>query len=111
MKKDYKEIFYLIIMIVAFETVALSSIKLYNITQSTYFLILSMIFYTFICISLSVIFKYETIGVTVAIWSALSVILSLIISKYFFNEQINMYELIGILFVIVGIFIIYYEHL
>jgi multidrug transporter EmrE-like cation transporter len=100
--KEYN--LYLIILLVALlEALAQCSIYYSNVSKNDAFFILGIFFY--VCVSFAVYkaYHYKGIGMVNAIWSAIVIVLLLIVGVLLFKEKISTQEFIGIAFIIIGI--------
>jgi len=73
------------------------------------FYIFAVFFYSIVCYLLLQTYKYKGMGIVNVIWSGLSILVILSSSVAFFGEKITTMDKIGIVFVIVGIFLILFE--
>lgn len=97
----------LLLIIILCEAFALYCIKKYSYNDNlTYLLILSMILYAIIPIFLYKILKHGTgIGILNTIWNITSTCYGLFIGMVLFSETITFQQKIGIIFGIIGIFL------
>jgi len=93
----------LIFAIVFAESIAQYNIKKYQEIPDTYYYILGILFYSIIVFLLNKSYKETSMGLTQILWSGFSCISILIIGKYFFGEEIDKYEWLGICLILLGV--------
>lgn len=96
----------LLLTVVILETIALTCIKSYNINKNKAIFIIAILSYITICFLVKELLKQKIISVLVAMWSGLSIILSTLISIYYFKEKKNIMVFVGVFMVLIGIVII-----
>ncbi len=95
---------YLIILLVAIlEAFAQSSIYYANVSNNNLYFILGILFYIGVSFAVYTAYNYKGVGMVNAIWSAIDIVLLLIVGVVLFKEQISVQEYIGIAFIIIGI--------
>lgn len=95
---------YLIILFVAScEALAQSTIYYSNVSKNNIYLMLGIILYIFVAFAIYQAYNYKGVGMVNAIWSAISIILLIMIGLFIFNENISTQEYVGIIFIILGI--------
>lgn len=92
-----------------FEVISQMLIKRYSISKKLSDLVIAMIMYCIICWYLYQLYSYKAVGVVQALWSGLSIILSLVIGMYMFNEQVTHKDWMGVVLIIAGILLLF-EH-
>jgi len=109
MKKEF--VLLIIILLISFcELLGQSCLKyLHNNGNKPQFYIFAILFYSLVCYLLLQSYKYKGMGIINVIWSGLSILVILSSSIAFFGEKITTIDKIGIIFVIVGIFLILFE--
>ena len=101
----------LILFIVSAEACAQYFLKKCKVEQQMHFFIISVFFYILVCFGLYNVYKYRSMGIVNLLWSCISIVTMLAIGSVFFNEAINMYDIIGVVFVFIGFgFIFLYGH-
>jgi multidrug transporter EmrE-like cation transporter len=98
-----KYLIILVILISLIEGFSQYFIKKYTLENKLEFFALALIGYCFVCYLLTLTYKYSTMGIANALWSALSVITIITVGYTFFNETLKNLEIIGIIFVILGV--------
>lgn len=107
-KKDTSIIIGIIILfIVCCEAIAQCCIKHCNLTKKIEFYILGVFFYSLVCYGLYNLYAYKDMGIINLIWSCLSIITIIVVGIVFFHETINIYDIIGIILCIIGLFFIF----
>lgn len=71
--------------------------------------VFAVVFYSIICYLLLESYKYKGMGIVNVIWSGLSILVILSSGMIFFGEKITTMDKIGVIFVVIGIFLILYE--
>ena len=105
-------IFWIIIFIVLLEASAQYCIKRSNIDKNVNWFCGGLMLYALVSLSLFFSYNYSQMGLVNAIWSAFSVLLIILIGIYMYHETINSYDILGILFIVIGIFLIFiYGHM
>ena len=106
-----KELAFFIIVIALSEAVAQYSVKKYTLNKNFLYFIVAILGYTSVCYLLSLSYKHSTIGVTNALWSATSVVTILTLGYFAFGESLKKLEMIGIMFVILGVGLINFNNI
>lgn len=100
----------LIVLISICELIGQSCLKYLHINSEEYhYFLYAVIFYGFVCFLLLQSYKYKGMGIINVLWSGISILVIIFASVMMFNEQITLYDKIGILFVIIGMFLILFE--
>ncbi len=97
----------ILLFIVASETTAQYCIKKCKTTHQWYFLLLAVLMYAFVCIGLYKAYDYKTMGMANLMWSCMSIITIALVGIIYFHEKITFYDLLGVVFVFIGMFLIY----
>jgi len=101
----------IISLIVIVETTAQYHIKKSKITNNLMYLLVAVLCYMVICGLLHKCYDYDDMGMTNLIWSVLSIVSIMIVGHLAFKEQINGFDLFGILLCIIGLYFIFiYGH-
>ena len=95
----------LIIAIVIFETMAISCVKEYHISNKTCYFCYAVILYGIVCYLLHQSFYFTTMGMTNVIWSGLSVFMVTIFGVLFFKERVHMHDILAGCLITAGIII------
>lgn len=96
-----------LLFIVLSESTAQFCIKKCKTTQKWYFLGLAVIMYGFVCLGLYKVYDYKTMGIVNLMWSCMSIVAIALVGIIYFHEKITFYDLLGVVFVFVGFFLIY----
>ena len=105
-KQYFDKLIFFIILIVTFETMAISCVKEYHNNHKTRYFILAIFLYSIVCYLLHQSFYYSTMGITNIIWSGLSVFLVTLAGVFFFREKIHLHDLLAGLLITTGIVIL-----
>lgn len=96
--------------IVAFEAGAQYCIKRSKTADAenkTSFFLFAVLLYALVCGCLSRSYEYQTMGLVNAVWSAASVLAIVSIGVVAYHETLTKTDSAGILFIIVGVFLIF----
>jgi multidrug transporter EmrE-like cation transporter len=96
-------IYVIIFLVSCFEALAQSCIYYSHYTKNNIYLVLAIGFYICVCFTVYTAYNYKGIGMVNALWSAIDIVLLLIVGVLIFNEKLSKNEYIGILFIIIGI--------
>jgi multidrug transporter EmrE-like cation transporter len=77
--------------------------KFFNNNSKLYYFVIGLISYLVVCYLLIQSYKYKGMGIINCIWSGISVLVVLGTGILLYNEPINKLDLLGVLFVIIGI--------
>ncbi len=111
MYKRIGTILALISLIVIVESTAQYHIKKSKTTNNLMYLLVSVLCYIIICGLLHKCYDYDDMGMTNLIWSVLSIVTIMIIGHVAFKEHINKFDILGIVFCIIGLYFIFiYGH-
>lgn len=102
-------IYLLVIIAAVLEVIGQLAIKHYTLFNKNEYLALGMLLYAIICIALSKLYRYKSIGIVQALWSGFSILASVCSGYVMYNDKISNIECIGIIFIIIGV-ILLYEH-
>lgn len=69
----------------------------------------AVIFYSIVCYLLVLSYTYKGMGLVNVLWSGLSILIILSTGALFFNETITKLDIIGVIFVILGMMCILWE--
>ena len=106
---DLDNIFVIILIIVFFECIGQGMLKHYNTNSHICFFFIAIFCYIIICCFVVKSYKNNNMGHVICIWSGLSIIIMTLLGVFMFNEKLNNKDILGILLVILGIFIIQYN--
>jgi|APGre2960657423_1045063.scaffolds.fasta_scaffold00024_26 drug/metabolite transporter (DMT)-like permease len=97
----------IILFIVASEAIAQTCIKKCKITQQWRFYLLAVFFYSLVCLGLYTMYGYKAMGSVNLIWSCLSILSILTVGVLFFHEEVNRYDMAGIVFIFIGLSLVF----
>ena len=97
------KLYLFILFILVSETIALSFLKQYALSQHWMYLVGGLAFYSLVSLFLTQSFRYEGMGMVNVLWSACSVILVVVAGVVLFGEKISVVESLGIIMVIMGV--------
>lgn len=97
----------ILFFIVLNESLAQYCIKTCKVTKNHFYLLLGIMLYAFVSIGLYFIYDYKAMGIVQIMWSCLSIFSILMIGFIFFHEKITFYDILGIMFIFIGIILIY----
>lgn len=101
----------ILLFIVGTESCAQYFLKKCKTTQRWHFFLIAVFFYALVCLGLYNMYDYKDMGVVNLMWSCLSIISIIMIGVIFFHEEINWFDIMGIVFVFIGFgFIFLYGH-
>lgn len=104
--KDFDKLIIFILLIVTFETIAISCVKEYHISNQSIYFIIAIFLYSIVCYLLHQSFYYSPMGITNVMWSGLSVFLVTIAGVVFFREKIHYHDIFAGLLISAGIIIL-----
>ena len=96
-----------LLFIVISESTAQYCIKKCKTTHKMYFLLLAILMYGLVCLGLYKAYDYKTMGIANLMWSCLSIVSIALVGIIYFHEKITFYDLLGVVFVFIGFFLIY----
>ena len=102
--------FILLIILIIVEAVAMSSIE-YGANNHNNIYIIGILLYLLVGYILYLILINDNLAITNAKWNILSIILVTSIGIFFFKEKLSIYEKFGLVFAILSIFLMKYEHI
>jgi small multidrug resistance pump len=97
----------ILLFIVASESTAQYCIKKCKTTQKMYFLLLAIFMYALVCLGLYKAYDYNTMGMANVMWSGLSIVAITMIGIIYFHETITYLDIMGVVLVFIGMFLIY----
>ena len=97
----------LLLFIVLSEAVAQYCIRRCKEEQKMHLFILGVFFYSFVCLGLYIMYDFRQMGFVNLLWSCMSIITIMIVGTVFFHEHLNIYDLIGIGLVFIGLAFIF----
>ena len=98
---------YIILAIVFFEAIAQGCLKKSKLTNNNNYICISVIAYIVVCLLLLKSYAYKGIGMVNLLWSCLSIITIIMIGVIFYHEKITKYDIIGILFILTGLYFVF----
>ena len=96
----------IILLIVIFESCALTCLKNYNKTQSTIFFLFALLFYIVVCNLLNKSFNENGMAIVNIVWSGLSVLATTLIGVFYFKEDLHTHDYLAILLISIGMIIL-----
>ncbi len=99
-------IYLFVFLIVLCETIALSLLKQYALTQNLLYFFFGMLAYSAVAFFLVKSFRFAEMGIVNVLWSACSVVFVIAAGYLFFQEKIELTEALGIILVISGVAIL-----
>lgn len=97
--------------IVISESIAQYCVKKSKYPDCAHYFLFSILAYSVVCLLLYYSYDYKSMGIVNAIWSAASIIAIILVGGFFYHEKLYFYDYIGVLFTIIGIFLIFvYGH-
>jgi multidrug transporter EmrE-like cation transporter len=99
----------IIILISLFECIAQGCLKQFFKNSKLYLFGLGVICYGAVCYLLVRSYHFKNMGIVNCIWSGISILFIVSIGYTFFNETIDIQDVLGILLIIVGIWFILYN--
>ena len=99
---------FLLVLIIAFSIYAQYNVKKYSIDNKWFYMCLAIVSYMCVCFLLYKIYKQPNIemGTINLIWSVFSIISIVILGRVAFHEIITKYDIIGIVFCLIGLYFI-----
>ena len=91
-----------IITLAIIETLAMSTIE-YSANENNYYYIFGILLYGIVAYILYRILVSSKLAITNALWNATTVILVTLVGVFYFKEELNKYECIGIFFAILAV--------
>lgn len=100
---------YYIVLLIILESTAIGLLK-YSSKNNNKFYILSGICYLLIVYILYNLFKVEKVATSFALWNIGAILFSYVISTFIFKEKVNIYEISGIMLLIVAIVLLEHKY-
>lgn len=91
-----------VLIIVLIECFAQMCLKKYANEKSIYLLLIGAFIYAVIAYLLVLSFSLEKMAIINVLWGGISAIFLTLLAYYLYNERINMYQMIGIIVVLIG---------
>jgi small multidrug resistance pump len=91
-----------VLIIVIIECFAQMCLKKYANEKSIYLLLLGAFIYAVIAYMLVLSFSLEKMAIINVLWGGVSAIFLTLLAYYIYNEKINMYQISGIIIVLLG---------
>ena len=95
-----------VLAIVLCESIAMSCIKKYNVTNSSNYMIYAVSAYAAVCFFLNKSLNYNGIAKVNVIWSGLSVLASTLLGVMFFKEKLHGHNYLAIFLITSGVMIL-----
>lgn len=99
--------FFMIGLIVFFESIAQYHIKKSKINKNVLFLLIAIMSYSMVCLLLRKCYDFNGLGITNLVWSIASIVSMLSVGYVFFGENITKYDIIGMFLSIIGLYLIF----
>jgi len=101
-----------VVFMVVFETMAHHSFKKCHIHGHTYQFAIGVLFYACVgfCLIRAYQYEYKSMGMINVIWSSLSVLSILLIGYFYWGEDIKYMEILGAVFVVIGLILVLYDY-
>lgn len=103
--------FVLILAIVLSEAVAQYHLKkskaMVQRLATMYYFAVAIVAYGTVCVLLRACYEFKGVGLTNLVWSVLSIVCMLLIGFLFFHEHLTMYDGIGVMLCIAGLYFIF----
>jgi multidrug transporter EmrE-like cation transporter len=100
----------IIVLISICELIGQSCLKYLNIHDAQYHYYLFGVFaYALVCWLLLQSYNYKGMGMVNVLWSGMSILVILTASIIMFNEQLTLYDKIGIVLILLGMFLVLIE--
>ena len=100
---------FIILFIVAAESAGQYCIRVCKNEQKWHFFILGLLMYSLVCAGLYVSYGFRSMGIINVLWSCLSIVSILLIGIIFFHDTVNINDIIGILFILVGFIFVFFK--
>jgi len=106
----------ILLLLLIFGLVIVESFGQYCVRKSktpgcSHYFLFGILAYIMVCIILYHTYNHKPIGIVNALWSAFSVLAVLGIGMYFYHEKLYIFDYIGLLLILIGIFLIFvYGH-
>ena len=81
-------------------------IKTYYETQKVYWFFLAWFFYLLVIYMLYRAYYFTGFAIANGLWSALALVLTTVVGIFYYKENLNYYELVGISLIVIGIIIL-----
>jgi len=98
---------FIILFIVASESMGQYCIRVCKTEQKWHFFLLGLLMYTLVCLGLYISYGFRSMGIVNLLWSCLSIITIILIGIIFFHDEIDMNDIIGIIFVFIGFMFVF----
>lgn len=98
---------YIIFAIVFFEAIAQACLKKSKLSNNNGYICISVLGYFMVCLLLIKSYSYNGMGIVNLIWSCLSIITIIMVGVVFYHEKITKFDIIGIIFILTGIYFVY----
>lgn len=97
----------LVILIAIAETCGQAALKKCWLEKKWLFFVVAICCYVVVCSLLLKIYDFKDMGIVNAIWSGLSIMLIITSGMILFQEDVNLWDIIGVMFIGIGIFFIF----
>ena len=93
--------------IVLSEAVAQYCVRRCKAEQKYHLFILAILFYSFVCVGLYIMYGFRQMGVVNLMWSCMSILTIMLVGVFFFHERIDIYDIMGMILVFAGLVLIF----
>lgn len=90
------------------EVAAQSCLQMYHSHKNPLMIFGAIGAYTVVCIFLLLTYNYINMGLTNALWSAISVVAIMMIGHFVFHDKLYLHDLIGVILIFSGMSLIYF---
>ena len=98
----------IVILIIISEAIAQTSLKYFHETNNALYFMSGIFGYAMVCVFLVVTYRRTGMGIANSMWSALSIVTMIAIGMVLFGEKIPPHDLVGVLFIFIGVCIIFF---
>ena len=102
---------FIILCITVCESIGQTFLKRFNLQAGSkyHYYVLGVLFYAVVCYLLIQSYKYKSMGIVNILWSGLSVLMVASFGFLFYDEKITMIDIVGVVFILIGMFCVLYE--
>jgi len=104
---DTAAVVLLILMISISEACGQAALKKCRIDNRWHFFLIAVACYSMVCFLLLQTYSYKEMAIVNILWSGISVFLIVTTGVVFFHERLNVWDLLGILFIFIGMFFVF----
>ena len=100
----------IIVLISICELIGQSCLKYLNIHDSQYqYYLFGVIAYAMVCYLLLQSYNFKGMGMVNVLWSGMSILVILTASIIMFNEQLSLFDKVGVMLILIGMFLVTLE--